>query len=137
MDGYSLRGFSLIINSVTERLSKVSKDDTELAKKKVKAADSKSTLENKELTPVNSIKSTSPQTKCHSSTVVPADNWHSDTGVRTPKAQADGDTFFNQEELAGRVFKMNRGYPIHVSNFPAGTNQVSYALTLVTPAKTV
>ena len=135
MDGFNLKGFSLIINPATERLSKVSKDDTELAKKKEKAADLKSTLENKELTSVNSIKSTSPLTKCQPSTVVPAERWDSDTGLRIPKAQADGEAFFSQEEFAGRVFKMNNGYPIHVSNFPAGTNQVSCAL--VTPAKTV
>ena len=123
MNGYKLKGFSLLINPGIERSSKVSKDAVETAKKKKNIQASESTLENKELTTVNSIKSTSPSTEAK--TIASAENWETDGGLLSPKADALKDKFFgSQENLAAHIFHMDGGYPIHVSNFPAGTSQV-------------
>ena len=123
MNGYKLKGYSLIINPGIERSSKASKDAVEPAEKKENIATSKSALENKDLSNVNSIKQTSPSTQTQ--TVASAENWETEGGLLSPKAGAVKDKFFgSQENLAPYIFQMDGGYPIHVSNFPAGTSQV-------------
>lgn len=123
MNGYKLKGYSLIINPGIQRSSKVSKDAVEPAEKKENIATPKSALENKDLSTVNRIKQTSPSTQTQ--TVASAENWEAEAGLLSPKAGAGKDKFFgSQENLAVYVFQMDGGYPIHVSNFPPGTNQV-------------
>ena len=42
-----------------------------------------------------------------------------------PKIEAnENEKFFNQDNLVNCVCKEDGSYPIHVSNFPAGTTQV-------------
>ena len=129
MDGYNLQGFSLIINPAFERISKNSKDVKEQstvdsAKKKDSSVVAKSAVDNKEVSPGCSKNNLSPP-KCLKQTVVPAENWETDSSQLSPKLEAArNNEFSSQEKLPACSTKMNDGYPIHVSNFPLGTAQV-------------
>ena len=51
------------------------------------------------------------------------ENWEQDGGCD----KVARDKIIGKEDLESCVVKVNDGYPIHVSNFPAGTNQVKGA----------
>lgn len=133
MDGHNLQGFSLIVNPGIERTAKVGKDVKEepkvdRTKKKDSTVFTNRAVDNKELSPGNSMKTASPSPKYETQTVVPAENWETDGGLSPPKMATDkNNKFFGQEKLAAcvHVNKMERCHSIHVSNFPPGTGQVS------------
>lgn len=120
MDGFNFRGFSLIINPAVERNGKASKDakgqsKQDLAKKKANSATAKH------------IKDKSPpKNELQTVQIASSEDWETDGGLVSPKSDVAGkNKFFSLENLAGCISKMNGGYPIHVSNFPPGTAQVS------------
>ena len=132
MDGYNLQGFSLIINPDNERPTKASKAGgeeckVEATKKKENNflnETSNSVMENKEVNSGKSMKNPSTSRKVETKTVAAAENWESEGKLWSPKSESANNKFFGQDNLAENVFKMNCGYPIHVSNFPPGSSQV-------------
>ena len=120
MDGFNFQGFSLIINPAIERNGKASKDGKkqskqDSAKKKANSATAKR-IEDK----------SPPKNELQTVQIASAEDWETDGGLLSPKSDVAGkNKFFGMENLAGCISKMNGGYPIHVSNFPRGTAQVS------------
>ena len=120
MDGFNFQGFSLIINPAIERNGKASKDGKkqskqDSAKKKANSAPAKH-IEDK----------SPPKNELQTVQIASSEDWETDGGLVSPKSDVAGkNKFFGMENLAGCISKMNGGYPIHVSNFPPGTAQVS------------
>ena len=141
MDGYSLRGVLLEINPATERLSqrnakggKDKKDESKMGRvNKNRNKTMTSGFVDKEavvteLKPGSSLNNSLPSPK-ETKTVLSEESWEID-GVLSPKMVAkENEKFFNQDDFVTCVNKEDGFYPIHVSNFPAGTTQVRLQLT--------
>ena len=136
MDGYSLRGAILQINPATERVAqqnakggKDKKDESKMGrvnKNRNKVLTNglvdKGTVVT-ELKPGSSLNSSLPSPK-ESKTTLSEESWEIDGGL-SPKIEAnENEKFFNQDNLVTCICKEDGSYPIHVSNFPAGTTQV-------------
>lgn len=119
MDGFNFQGFSLIINPAIERNGKASKDAKKQSKKKAKKRANSATAK--------SIEDKSPpKNELQTVQIASSEDWETDGGLLSPKSDVAGkNKFFGVESSAGCISKMNDGYPIHVSNFPPGTAQVS------------
>lgn len=136
MDGYNLRGFSLIVNPATQRGTL---QNTKDSKGKKEDSKDRGTKKNKNTAMVNGIennktlvKDTKLGSSIHSSlsspkenrTVVQAESWETD-GWLSPKTPPAGNMkFFSQDDIASRVHEEDGSYAVHVSNFPVGTTKV-------------
>ena len=112
MDGFNFKGNSLIVNPAVQESAKGGKKPMELAKKK---KENRTTLK-KENVELASVKNETTALTLNKQTSIPAENWEKEGGL----SKAAG----SQDELESYVVESLGGYPIHVSNFPAGTGQV-------------
>lgn len=111
MDGFNFKGNSLIVNPAVQESAKGGKKPMELAKKK---KENRTTLK-KENVELASGKNETTALTLNKQTSIPAENWEKEGGL----SKAAG----SQDELESYVVESLGGYPIHVSNFPAGTGQ--------------
>jgi len=140
MDGYSLRGAILKINPATERLaqqnSKGGKDKKDESKMGRVNKNRNKTMTNgivdkvavvTELKPGSSFNNSLPSLK-EMKTALSEESWEIDGGL-SPKTVAKGnEEIFNKDNFVTSVHNEDGVYPIHVSNFPAGTTQVRLQL---------
>ena len=145
MDGYSLRGAILKMNPATERVAqqnskggKDKKDESKMGrvnKKRNKTmtngfADKEAVVT--ELKPGSSFNNSLPSPK-EMKTALSEESWEIDGGL-SPKTRAKGnEEIFNKDNFVTSVHNVDGFYPIHVSNFPAGTTQVRLQLITLLP----
>lgn len=141
MDGYILRGAILEINPATERLAqqnaKGGKDKKNESKMGRVNKNRNKTMTNglvdkeaivTDLKRGSSLNSSLPSPK-ERKTALSEESWEIDGGLSPKIAEAnETEKFFNQDNLVPCVYKVEGFYPIHVSNFPAGTTQVRLQL---------
>lgn len=136
MDGYSLRGTILKINPASERNAqqnaKGSKDKKEESKMDRVNKNRNKAMTNgfvdkeavvTELKLGSSLNNSLPSPK-EMKTALSEECWEIDGGLSPKMVAKENGKFFNQDNFVTRVNKEDGFYPIHVSNFPAGTTQV-------------
>lgn len=136
MDGYSLRGVMLKMNPATERMSqqnakggKDKKDESKMGRANKNRAktmingfvDKEAVIA--ELKPGSSLNNSLPSPK-EMKTPLSEESWETDGGLSPKLVVGENEKFFNQDNFDTCVYKEDGFYPIHVSNFPAGTTQV-------------
>ena len=62
-------------------------------------------------------------------TVLSVESWETESALSPTRTAGEKKKMYGQENSVIAMIKENRGYPIHVSNFPAGTTQVQWNLT--------
>ena len=145
VDSYNLRGAILKISPATERIAqqnakggKVKKDESKMGRvNKNRNKTMTNGLVDKEavvteLKPGSSLNSSLPSPK-EMKTAPSEESWEVD-GELSPKMIAkENKRCFNQDNFVTCIYKEDGLYPIHVSNFPAGTTQVRLKQLLYHP----
>ncbi|PFX30902.1 Multiple RNA-binding domain-containing protein 1 [Stylophora pistillata] len=152
MNGYKLRGSVLKINPATEhgsvqnaKSSKERKEETKIDTKK--QLNKNSLIINgfasedavvTELRPSSSVKDKSPLSSPKElKTVLSEESWETESALLPKITAEEKKKIYKQENSAISVCKEIGGYPIHVSNFPAGMTQESLRQILSVHGKVV
>ena len=119
VDGFNLKGCSL---KVTPAIKQPAQAQQKLKGSAMKIQENERTFK-KESELSTSGKNDNGPLPLMRLAVANPENWEQDGGWD----KVARDKLIGKEDLESCVVKINNGYPIHVSNFPAGTNQVKGA----------
>ena len=125
MNGFILQGFKLIVKAGIEKKAQVNKNMDSInsdLKKENEVAKSCDAVENRRINLSNDQGKPMQANPNEADIRLSVENWETDIHSSSLKNRTDTDMLALYEERY--IKKEDGGYPIHVSNFPAGTTEV-------------